>query len=142
MVNLDIPYGHRLMITLGYLECSLGLIFYPIILILYLNGEIIGAGPINIICSFFISLFFIIWGFQILNQLTRKEINGLDNVDTFMKLSILISLILVVEAIAVDDGETFALSLINIPLTIFALIYWGAESHKKYFESCNKLKNI
>ena len=44
MVNLDIPYGHRLMITLGYLECSLGLIFYPIGLIVYLNGEIIGAG--------------------------------------------------------------------------------------------------
>ena len=73
------------------------------------------------------------------NQLRRKEINGLDSVDMFMKLSLIAALILGVEAIAIGDGETFAFTLINVPFTIFALFYWGAESHKKYFESCKKL---
>ena len=43
MVNLDIPYGHRLMITFGYIERTISLPAYPIFLISLSNGELEGG---------------------------------------------------------------------------------------------------
>ena len=65
MVVRDIPYGHRLMITLGYLEWSLALIFYPIILIGLAYSEIsIVANGISIILYVVFSPFMIFFGFD------------------------------------------------------------------------------
>ena len=136
MVVRDIPYGHRLMITLGYLEWSLALIFYPIILIGLAYSELsIEANGISIILYVVFSPFMIFFGFDTLNKLRRKDLQGLANVKTLMLITLLLSAIGFIEAISLQEFETVVAILFGLPFTIFTLIYWGAPSHKSYFES-------
>ena len=134
MVVRDIPYGHRLMITLGYLEWSLALIFYPIILIGLAYSELsIEANGISIILYVVFSPFMIFFGFDTLNKLRRKDLQGLANVKTLMLITLLLSAIGFIEAISLQEFETVVAILFGLPFTIFTLIYWGAPSHKSYF---------
>ena len=136
MVVRDIPYGHRLMITLGYLEWSLALIVYPIILIGLAYSELsIEANGISIILYVVFSPFMIFFGFDTLNKLRRKDLQGLANVKTLMLITLLLSVIGLIEAISLQEFETVVAYLFGLPFTIFTLIYWGAPSHKSYFES-------
>ena len=136
MVDRDIPYGHRLMITLGYLEWSLALIVYPIILIGLAYSELsIEANGISIILYVVFSPFMIFFGFDTLNKLRRKDLQGLANVKTLMLITLLLSAIGFIEAISLQEFETVVAILFGLPFTIFTLIYWGAPSHKSYFES-------
>ena len=138
MVNLDIPYGHRLMITFGYIERILNLISYPIVLILFSNGEF-DVGVITTFSTLLISPFLIFFGFQILNQLRRKEIEGLENLKTLIQIEIILYLLIIVELIFTENADYLISYLFFLPLNIFVLVYWGAPSHKKYFESFDKL---
>ena len=136
MVVRDIPYGHRLMITLGYLEWSLALIAYPIILIglAYSEGSI-EANGISIILYVVFYPLVIFFGFDTLNKLRRKDLQGLANVKTLMLITLFLSTIGFIEAISLQEFETVLIYLFGLPFTIFTLIYWGAPSHKIYFES-------
>ena len=136
MIDRDIPYGHRLMISLGYIECSLALIAYPIILIGLAYSELsIEANGISIILYVVFSPFMIFFGFDTLNKLRRKDLQGLANVKTLMLITLLLSAIGFIEAISLQEFETIVAILFGLPFTIFTLIYWGAPSHKSYFES-------
>ena len=140
MIDRDIPYGHRLMITLGYLEWSLALIVYPIILIGLAYSELsIEANGISIILYVVFSPFMIFFGFDTLNKLRRKDLQGLANVKTLMLITLLLSAIGLIEAISLQEFETVLTYLVGFPFTIFTLIYWGAPSHKSYFESFLKI---
>ena len=136
MVVRDIPYGHRLMITLGYLEWSLALIVYPIILIglAYSEGSI-EANGISIILYVIFYPIMIFFGFDTLNKLRRKDLQGLANVKTLMLITLFLSAIGLIETISLQEFETVLIYLFGLPFTIFTLIYWGAPSHKIYFES-------
>ena len=136
MIVRDIPYGHRLMISLGYLEQSLALILYPIILIglAYSEGSIEASG-ISMVLYIISSPFLIFFGFDTLNKLRRKDIQGLENVKTLMIINLTIWAIGLIEVIYLQEFETIFLYLFALPFTIFTLIYWGAPSHKSYFES-------
>ena len=140
MVVRDIPYGHRLMITLGYLEWSLALIVYPIILIGLAYSELsFEANGISIIIYVVVSPFLIFFGFDTLNKLRRKDLQGLANVKTLMLITLLLSATGLIEAISLQEFETIVAYLFGLPFTIFTFIYWGAPSHKSYFESFLKL---
>ena len=140
MIDRDIPYGHRLMISLGYLECSIALIAYPIILIgLAYSEEFVEISQINIIIFFIVQPFMIFFGFDALNKLRRKDIQGLKNVKTLMIITLTFTAIGLIESIYTKDFESSFLILCGLPFTIFTLIYWGAPSHKSYFESFLKL---
>ena len=136
MVVRDIPYGHRLMITLGYLEWSLALIAYPIILIglAYSEGSI-EANGISIILYVVFYPLMIFFGFDTLNKLRRKDLQGLANVKTLMLINLFLSTIGLIASIPLQEFETVLIYLFGLPFTIFTLIYWGAPSHKIYFES-------
>lgn len=138
MVNLDIQYWHRLMITFGYIERTISLLAYPIFLISLSNGEL-EAGVITTFGGLAISPFLIFFGFQILNQLRRKEIEGLENLKTLIQIEIIFYLLCIVESIFTENPDYLISYLLFLPLSIFVLIYWGAPSHKKYFESFDKL---
>ena len=140
MVVRDIPYGHRLMITLGYLEWSLALIIYPIILIglAYSEGSIETNG-ISMILYVVSNPFMIFFGFDTLNKLRRKDLQGLANVKTLMLINLALWAIGLIEVIYLQEFETIFFYLFALPFTIFTLIYWGAPSHKSYFESFLKL---
>ena len=137
MENIDIPYGHRLMITLGYLEKTISLISYPIGLILLSNGELEG-GFIYTFSALAISPLYVFFGFKILNQLRRKEIEGLENLNTLIQIIFIHYFLLIVEAIFTDNIEFLISYLFTLPLTIFVYVYWRAPSHKKYFGSFEK----
>ena len=140
MIDRDIPYGHRLMISLGYLECSIALIAYPIILIgLAYSEEFVETSGISIIIFFIVQPFMIFFGFDTLNKLRRKDIQGLKNVKTLMIITLTFTAIGLIESIYIKDYESSFLILCGLPFTIFTLIYWGAPSHKSYFESFLKL---
>ena len=140
MIDRDIPYGHRLMISLGYIECSIALIAYPIILIgLAYAEEFVETSGISIIFYVIFQPFMIFFGFDALNKLRRKDIQGLENVKTLMIITLTFTAIGLIEAIYTQDFETIFMILFGLPLTIFTLIYWGAPSHKSYFESFLKL---
>ena len=140
MIDRDIPYGHRLMISLGYIECSIALIAYPITLIgLRYSEELVETRGISILIYVILQPFIIFFGFDALNKLRRKDIKGLENVKTLMIITLIFTAIGLIEAIYTQDFETIFIILIGLPFTIFTLIYWGAPSHKIYFESFLKL---
>jgi len=140
MIDRDIPYGHRLMISLGYIECSIALIVYPIILIgLAYSEELVQTSGIDIVIYVIVQPLMIFFGFDALNKLRRKDIKGLENVKILMIITLIFSAVGLIEAIYTQDFETIFIILIGLPFTIFTLIYWGAPSHKIYFESFLKL---
>ena len=140
MIDRDIPYGHRLMISLGYIEWSLALIAYPIILIgLAYSEEFVETSGIFIVIYVILQPFMICFGFDALNKLRRKDIKGLENVRTLMIITLIFTAVGLIEAIYTQDFERIFLILFGLPFTIFTLIYWGAPSHKIYFESFLKL---
>ena len=136
IVRDDIPYGHRLMITLGYIEWSLALILYPISLIglAYSEGSIEANGISMILYVVFYPLM-IFYGFDTLNKLRRKDLQGLANVKTLMLITLILWAIGLIETIYLQEFVTIFFYLFSLPFTIFTLIYWGAPSHKIYFES-------
>ena len=140
MIDRDIPYGHRLMISLGYIECSIALIAYPITLIgLRYSEELVETRGISILIYVILQPFIIFFGFDALNKLRRKDIKGLENVKILMIITLIFSAVGLIEAIYKQDFETIFVLLFGLPFTIFTLIYWGAPSHKIYFESFLKL---
>ena len=138
MQEKDIPYGHRLMITLGYISNSVGLIIYPINLILFFNDEIT-QGLIYKFYALIMSPFLIIFAFQTLNGLRRKIVDSLIDVKKLMVFEICWTLLILIEGIITEELETcLVIYLFDLPLIIFVLIYWGSDSHKNYFESFSK----
>ena len=136
MIDRDIPYGHRLMISLGYIECSIALIAYPIILIGLAYSEV-PAEANGITNIFYIIVFplMIFFGFDTLNKLRRKDLQGIENVKTLMLINLILWAIGLIETISLQEFETIFFYLFALPFTIFILIYWSAPSHKSYFES-------
>ena len=136
MIARDIPYGHRLMISLGYLECSLALIIYPIVIIgLVYSERYIQLDRISELIYLIFNPILIFFGFDTLNKLRRKDIQGLENVKTLMLINLIIIVIGLIETISFQEFETIFFNLFALPFTIFILIYWSAPSHKIYFES-------
>ena len=140
MIDREIPYGHRLMISLGYLEWSIALIAYPIILIGLAYSEV--PAEANGITNIFYIIFFplmIFFGFDTLNKLRRKDIQGLENVKKLMLIALTFCAIGLIESICIQDFLNVIFLLFDIPFIVFTLIYWGAPSHRSYFESFLKL---
>ena len=81
----------------------------------------------------------ILFGFDTLNKLRRQDIQGLENVKTLMLINLTLWAIGLIETIYLQEFETIFIYLFALPFLIFTLIYWGAPSHKSYFESFLKL---
>ena len=103
------------------------------------SEELVETRGIIILIYVILQPFIIFFGFDALNKLRRKDIKGLENVKTLMIITLIFTAIGLIEAIYNQDFETVFVLLFGLPFTIFTLIYWGAPSHKIYFESFLKL---
>ena len=96
---------------------------------------------ISIILYVVFSPFMIFFGFDTLNKLRRKDLQGLANVKTLMLITLLLSAIGFIEAISLQEFETVVAILFGLPFTIFTLIYWGVKSEKYHKWRENNIKN-
>ena len=143
MEEIKRPSGEGVMIILGYIYNILSIIEYPITIAQLWQGENFTDGYITPMFTM-LAIFFVIWEFNILNNLRKFKLVALQNLKFLCLFYISLCFACLIELYVSGsvNPELVLAYYFTLFLNFFVFIYWSGSRHRKYFRYISRKETI